>query len=132
MKHYEKIRGTLTEGQNIPRRGFVQQHQTDPREKRDTESARAFAAQPGTGRTHREVLNWHVADAQRNLDAATDAPSRMRAQAALKLWTDRVAAHAAINPATGTKSRSAENASTEIDMTGYERLYEMILNEVLG
>ena len=96
----------------------------NPRHHKDAETRRAYAAQPGTGRSYREVINWKVGRAEDALRKATTPKEKAEAQRSLKTWQNHLQRQADINPATGeSKKKKAE----ENTMNSYERIYNMLL-----
>ena len=96
----------------------------NPRHQKDVENRRSFAAQPGTGRTYREVLNWKVGRAEDALKKATTPEEKAKAQRSLKTWQSHLQRQADINPATGV---SKEKKAEENTMNTYEKILTILL-----
>ena len=108
----------------IPRKGFSSVHQHDPRVKRDVGMRRSYAARQD--HTYVEMLNRGLAMAQRKLDRGEGS------QEVVDMWARRLKANQQANPGGAPQTKSQETQSTEINMDGYERIYEMFINEVAG
>ena len=116
MNYFEKIRGLLTETpRHIPAKGFIQPHRDDPRSRSDPEMRRSFTAR--SGHSYIDMLNWRLGRAK----AAGN-------EAAVKMYTDALSRRQRENPGS-TGEAKAENASTELNMCGYERIYEFLTED---
>ena len=117
MNTYKKIRGLLAEAkQNIPRRGFVQQRRDDTR---------------GEGQP-KGAFSVQMAKDAMSVDAEKD---KLKQQDRMRNFVSKFgsAMFRTKRKAHSQKMKSAGIADAkEINMNGYDRLYEMLLGEAKG
>lgn len=117
MNSYEKIRGLLAEAkQNIPKRGFVQQHRADTRGEGQPKGAFSVQMAKDAMSIDAEKDELKKQDRMRNfVSKFGSAMFRTKRKAHLK------------------RMQPADIADAKkINMNGYDRIYEMLLGEAKG
>tara|TARA_A100001515_G_scaffold1460_1_gene1381 strand:- start:393 stop:881 length:489 start_codon:yes stop_codon:yes gene_type:complete len=116
MNTYKKIRGLLTEAQNIPRRGFVQQHRADTRAE----------GQPKGAFSVKMAKDAMAIDAEKDALKKQDRMRNFISRLGTAMFRTKRKAH----------SKKMKDAgivdAKKINMNGYSRIYEMLLGEEHG